>query len=174
MADFFYTLTFAGMALLIVVSTCMVLLVRNVLHSAVALFFSLIGVAALYVLLGADFLAAIQLLIYAGGVLVLIIFGVFLTTRTYSAKVELTGRRFSRFLGILLATAVFALLSVGIYVTNWPKGQQPTFEPTVATLGDLFLSKYLLPFEVISILLLFALIGSVILVKKELPEGDAK
>ncbi len=169
MTEIAYTLSFSMLAGLTAISALLVLTLRNVLHSAVALFFALLGVAGLYVLLGADFLAAVQLLIYAGGILVLIIFGVFLTTRAYQVQLNFSERSLSKFWGATISMGVFALMAAGIHFVEWPMGT-PNFEPTVASLGDLLLSKYLLPFEIVSVLLLFAMIGAIILVRKEFKE----
>jgi len=159
--------TFAVLFALTAGSALCVIFLRNILHAAVAFFFCLTGVAGLYVLLGADFLAATQLLIYAGGVVVLIIFGVFLTTRVYDVKLELSGRMIPKVWGFLLAAGVFVLQCLLISRTEWPTGA-PVYEATTRPIGQLFLTKYLLPFEFISVVLLFAMIGAAVLVRKEM------
>jgi len=126
-------------------------------------------VAGLYILIGADFLGITQLVVYAGGILVLIIFGVFMTARIYETKVELPGRRLPTVLGLGVAVGLFGVIWSVIAKTDWPQ-KAIEYKPTAAGLGDLFLTKYLLPFELISILLLFAMIGSVLLVRKEIEE----
>ncbi len=171
MSGTLFNLVFAFFALLTVASAAFVVALRNLLHAAVALFFCLTGVAALYILLGADFLGVAQLMIYAGGILVLIIFGVFLTARIYEQpRLEVSERKLPILAGIGIGAAVFALIAVVIGRTSWVV-RTPTYDPTTRELGNLFLTRYLLAFELISILLLFALVGAAILVRKELEGG---
>ena len=169
MSELIYDGVFAAFAGLTVVSALLVVLLRNLLHAAVSLFFCLTGVAALYVLLSADFLAVTQLLVYAGGILVLIIFGVFLTARIYEMKFELQGERAHLAVGGLIALSVFGLIAKVVSSTPWNLKETITHQPSARALGTFFLTKYLLPFELISILLLFVMVGAVLLVRKELP-----
>lgn len=169
MSEVFYNLAFMAFAGLTAASALMVVFLRNLLHAAVALFFCLCGVAALYILLGADYLGVAQLLIYAGGILVLLIFGIFLTSRIYDAKSEFEERKNFWLQGLGIAVLVFGVSSMVISKTPWPS-KEPVHSATTAGIGELFLTKYLLPFELISVLLLLAMIGAVILVRKELKE----
>ena len=171
MSEALLNLTFLAFAGLTALSALLVFLLRNLLHAAVALFFCLTGVAVLYIFLGADFLGAAQLVIYAGGVLVLIIFGIFLTAKIYPARPEFSQRRLHWIFGGLIGAAVFALSVMVITGTDWPL-KKAVYSPTTHELGRLFLTKYLLPFELISILLLFVMIGAVILVRKEMGDKE--
>ncbi len=141
---------------------------KNLLRSAFALFFVLFGVAGLYVLLGGDFIAIVQILVYAGGVNVLLIFGTMLTSDVSNpAESNLS------FQGILTALAAigFFILVYGIISsTNWGVITPAPMESTTRNLGILLLQDYVLPFEVISFLLLSAMIGALVLVIK----GDQK
>lgn len=166
MSETLFNLTFLFFSGLTAISALFVVLLRNLLHAAVALFFCLTGVAALYILLGADFLGVTQLLIYAGGILVLLIFGIFLTARIYDTKVELGGKGPPWYVGLAVAAAIFGVVWVVITRAQFPS-KVPVHLPTTQGLGELFLTKYLLPFELVSVLLLFAMIGAVILVRKE-------
>ncbi|MFH1018402.1 MAG: NADH-quinone oxidoreductase subunit J [Pseudomonadota bacterium] len=168
MSELLANLVFGFFGLLTAGSAVLVVALRNLLHAAVALFFCLSGVAGLYILLGADFLGVVQLLIYAGGILVLIIFGVFLTARIYEGtRLEVSSRRLPVLAGLGIGAAVFALIALVIRKSHWAVGT-PTYDPTTKELGNLFLTRYLLAFELISVLLLFALVGAAILVRKEL------
>ena len=169
MGEFFHQLTFTLFAFITVASALGVLFFNNLLHAAVSLFFSLAGVAALYMTMGADFLGVAQLLVYAGGILVLLIFGIFLTSRMNQAPVELRDRKSYWLAGAFVAVGTLMSLSGVIASKAWVQ-KDLTYEPTAAGLGDLFLSKYLLPFELISLLLLFAMVGAVMLVKKEVED----
>ena len=163
-ADWFFYV-FAALTL---VPACVVVFSRNLLYSAFSLLFTLSGVAALYALLGADFLAITQVLVYVGGILILILFGVMFTQRVYDLKAE--AMSFNRLRSGLMGIVVFVTLwSVG-HSVPWPAQPTQPPRPTSATLGNLLLSKYLLPFEVISVLLLVVLIGAVIVGKKEVEE----
>lgn len=143
---------------------CVVAFSRNLLRTAFALFFVLFGVAGMYVLLGGDFLAIVQIMVYAGGVNVLLIFGTMLT-----ADVSNPMRSNLSFQGTLTVAACLAflvLLLVIIHSTQWPQAVPGEMTPTTKALGMLLLKEYVLPFEVISFLLLAAIISSLVLVKK--------
>lgn len=163
-ADFCFYL-FAAITL---VPACIVVFSKNLLYAAFSLLFTLSGVAALYALLGADFLAITQILVYVGGILILILFGVMFTQKVYDLKAE--AMSFKRRRAVLLGIVVFATLwGVGRSVP-WPAEPERALEPTSAGIGDLLLSRYLLPFEIISVLLLVVLVGAVLVGKKEVEE----
>jgi NADH:ubiquinone oxidoreductase subunit 6 (subunit J) len=164
-----YDWAFLFFSALTAVTALLVVVLKNLLHAAVALFFCLTGIAVLYVLLGADFLGMTQLLIYAGGILVLLIFGIFLTAKIYDTKIDLSGKGPPWYVGVGVAALVFGVIWTVILKADFPS-KEPTQLPTTKALGELFLTKYLLPFELVSILLLFAMIGAVILVRKEVKE----
>jgi NADH-quinone oxidoreductase subunit J len=137
---------------------------RNLIHSAFALLFTFFGVAALYVLLGADFLAAAQMVIYVGGILVLLIFGVMLTHKLYD--MSLKSETYQFWPGLVLVTVVFLTL-VGVMLrTTWHGQGAGPMNPTTAGIGELFMKEYILPFELASIFLLIALIGAAMIVRR--------
>ena len=149
-------------------SAAMVAFSRNIIHSAFSLLGTFAGVAAIYVFLGADFVAGVQVLIYVGGILVLILFAVMLTHRI--TDVQITNRSVGR-IPALVAVGIFVFLLVQtIRETPWQKAKEIVYAPTTAKIGDLFLENYLLPFELASLVLLAALIGAVFLSRKELKE----
>ncbi|MBD2751836.1 NADH-quinone oxidoreductase subunit J family protein [Spirosoma validum] len=150
-----------------------VLLTRNVLYAAFFLLLTLLGVAGLFVLASADFLAIAQIMIYVGGVLVLVIFGIMLTHKaevpanTNSqqpnrvASLNRSGARSGLFWGILLAgslcTALFSLLiRANFALLNQPVGWQST----INTIGKQLMTEYVVPFEIAGILLLASLVGA--------------
>jgi NADH-quinone oxidoreductase subunit J len=151
-------------AVITVASAAVVVLARSLIYSAFALLFTFFGVAGLYLLLGADFLAATQLLIYVGGILVLLLFGVMLTHKIYDLdlKTEVT----QMLPGSIIALGVFVLLVSGAVQTQWAIGAGRPPAPTTKEIGRLFLSQYLLPFEAASILLLVALMGAAMIVRR--------
>ena len=145
-------------------SAAVVVLARSLIYSAFALLFTFFGVAGLYVLLGADFLAATQLLIYVGGILVLLLFGVMLTHKIYELDLRSEVTQFLP--GAIIGGGTLAILVATMYRTNWKIGPGRLPEPTTAEIGRQFLGPYLLPFEMASILLLVALIGAAMIVRR--------
>lgn len=136
---------------------------RNIVNSAYALFFTLLGLAGIYILLGADFLAVTQVVVYVGGILVLLLFGVLLTNR----RVEdlLSSGKSPYALGILAGVAVFTIITGIFQRAHWPEALRPLPEATTRPLGYMLLQNYLLPFEFASITLLAALIGAAYIVR---------
>jgi len=151
-------------AALTVLSASVVVFSRSLIYSAFSLLFTFFGVAALYVFLGADFLAATQVVIYVGGILVLLLFGVMLTHKIYS--LNLRTETFQFFPGLLVMAAVLLTLVGVITRTEWHKGAERQLAPTTAQIGELFMRDYVLPFEVASIFLLIALIGAAMIVRR--------
>jgi NAD(P)H-quinone oxidoreductase subunit 6 len=160
------SVVFYLIALVVVASAAMVAFSRNIIYSAFSLLGTFAGVAGIYVFLGADFVAAVQLLIYVGGILVLILFAVMLTHRI--TDVQITNRAAGRLPGLIIVGILLVLLVQTIRETPWAKVKEVVYAPTSAKIGDLFLQSYLLPFELASIVLLAALIGSVVLARKEI------
>jgi NADH-quinone oxidoreductase subunit J len=156
---------FAGIALLTVVSAAWVAFSRNIVHSAFALLGTFFGVAGLYVFLSADFLAVVQALVYVGGILVLILFAVMLTGKIGDVKVS--NRSAGVLPGLLLLVLLLGLLGALVLATPWQVAGPAEAVPTTAAMGNALLSEYVLPFEVISVLLIAALVGAVTLVRKE-------
>lgn len=158
---------FLGLVVIIATSAIWVVVSPNLVHSATSLLVTLFGIAGLYVFLYADFLAATQVVIYVGGILVLIIFGVMLTNKIDKPVIESISS--NKIIGVLISSFIFTILSIIVIQTNWPIIADNAKEgpPTVELIGKLILGKYLLPFELISILLLSALVGSALLARKK-------
>ena len=162
------TAVFYLVVLITIGSALMVALSRNIIYSAFSLLGTFAGVAGLYVFLGADFVAAVQVLIYVGGILILILFAVMLTRRI--TDVEITNRAAGRIPAVIIIGLLIYLLVEAIRETPWVKAKEVVYEPTTAKIGDLFLENYLLPFELASLVLLAAMIGAVVLSRKEIKE----
>jgi NADH-quinone oxidoreductase subunit J len=150
-------------AIITVVSAAIVVFVSNILRAVFALLFTLFGVAVLFLFLHADFLAATQVLIYVGGVLVLLLFGIMLTQQMVEVDIR-SGR--IQFVPTLIGMGIlFAFLLFLIFQAPWqvhtPQQATPFGTGTTSGIGILLMTEWLLPFEVASILLLAALIGSV-------------
>ena len=147
-----------------VLSAAVVVLARSLIYSAFALLFTFFGVAGLYVLLGADFLAATQLLIYVGGILVLLLFGVMLTHKLYDLDLRSEVTQFLA--GIIVASGLFVIVIFVAVRTQWATGPGRPPSVTTAEVGRLFMGQCLLPFEAASILLLVALMGAAMIVRR--------
>ena len=139
---------------------------RNILYSAVGLLICLIGAGALYVFLSADFLAVTQLLVYIGGVLVLVLFAVMLTNRIGDVNVSNVSLGTAGGVALLCATAP-VLLFVAI-ATPWPSQAAAELAPTTRLIGNELLTRWLLPFEIASLVLLATLVGAIVIARKEL------
>jgi len=162
------TAVFYLVALLTIVSAGMVAFSRNIIYSAFSLLGTFMGVAGLYIFLGADFVAAVQLLIYVGGILVLILFAVMLTHRI--TDVAITNRAAGRIPALIVTGGLVYMLIQTVKTTPWIKAKEVVFAATTAKIGDAFLYEYLLPFELASLVLLAAMIGAVVLSRKEIKE----
>ncbi len=141
----------------------------NIVRMALCLLLTLGGVAVLYFLMAASFLGVIQLVVYAGGTLIVIVFGVMLTSRAYGPKLRV--RAWETLLAAVVGVALFAGLTTLLLSAAWPPAQ-PAAEPTtVAQLGEALLSTYLVPFEVASVLLLAVMIGAAYLAQPAVTAG---
>lgn len=140
-----------------------VVLSRNIVRTAVFLLFTLAAVAGLYFLLDAEFLAAVQLVVYAGGTLVLIIFGVMLTSKSPRIRYEPKPAEVAT---AIVVAAVAGVALVMAIVKQFPgDSAAPERHPSIAELGLVLLGDYLVPFELVSVLLLVVMIGAAYLAK---------
>lgn len=136
---------------------------RNIVRTAVWLLLTLLGVGALYFLLQAEFLAAVQLVVYAGGTLVLIVFGVMLTSKSPFSRFEPTRKEV--IIASVLGGLIFAALCVGILVSKLPAQSSESGLYPMLALGQALLGDYLIPFELASVVLLVVMIGAAYLAK---------
>jgi len=139
---------------------------RSIIYSAFALMGTLLGVAAIFVLLGADFLGVVQLLVYVGGILVLTLFAVMLTHRI--SDVNVSNRAVGRLPAAILVGLAFAWMLRVSGRATWVVREPGPAMPTTYGIGHVFLTDYVLPFEVASLVLLAALIGAIVMSRKEL------
>ena len=158
-------LAFYVFAAISLASAIGVVVSTNIVRTAVCLLGTLGGVAGLYFLLEANLLAAIQLIVYAGGTLILIIFGVMLTSKSPYMKFSATRSQ------VGWAAAVCGLLFVGLCTlvarADWTGGKALASGVTVKEIGNLLLTDYLVPFEAASVLLLVVMIGAAYLARPE-------
>jgi len=152
-------------ALMSAVSAIAVVVSRNIVRTAVALLFTLVGVGGLYFLLHAEFLAAVQLVVYAGGTLILIIFGVMLTSKSPFSRYEpkLAEVVIAISLGLVMLTALVAAILRADF--GRPRQLAEPLAYPVDKLGQALLGDFLIPFELASVLLLVVMIGAAYLAK---------
>ena len=160
-----YDIIFYIFAIVTLLSAGIVVFSKNIVYSAFSLLFTFSAVAGIYVLLNADFIAITQLLIYVGGIMILMLFGVMLTTN--AANVDLNTQTLKSLPATVVVAIISALLVSTMISTKWKTVESgEPIQTTVAGLGELLLTKYLLPFEIASIVLLVAIIGAAFLARR--------
>ncbi|MBI5883000.1 MAG: NADH-quinone oxidoreductase subunit J [Elusimicrobia bacterium] len=165
-------IAFYSMAGLAVVSALAVVTLRNTVHCALFLGLSLAGVAGIFGVLGADFLFASQILIYVGGIAVLMIFAVMLMGRASDLTLRQVNQEWLAALLVCAITAAGLLRGAKAYLGSVAAGAPA---PSTKPLGRLMLGDYVLPFELISLVLTAALLGAIFFTRKEtLPSGGGK
>jgi NADH-quinone oxidoreductase subunit J len=156
---------FVFLALATLIGAASVALSRNIFWSAMGLLSSLIGVGGMYVLLSADFVAVTQVLVYIGGVLVLIIFAVMLTSQIQDINVS--NRSMGMVGGYLVFFVTATLLCFVAIWTPWKLTSEPPVTETAAAIGNGLLGTWLLPFEIASVVLVATLVGAIVIARKE-------
>jgi len=165
MQDLFFYL-FAALTLL-----CAFLVVanpfsRSPVTSAMFLVLTIGSMAGLFVLLHGFFLAAVQVLVYAGAVMVLFLFVIMLLDLKEEGRRKI--KTFGAVAGVISVGALGALAAQAILDSGMGAGRQPQIEGSTEALGRLLFTRYLLPFEIVSVLLLVAVVGVILLSKKDL------
>jgi len=160
-----YDLIFYLFAAITVLSAFFVVTNRNIVYSAFFLLFTFFGVAGIYVLLGADFVAIAQLIVYVGGILILLLFGVMLTNKITNVEIKTgTINVYPAVIGVgLLTGSMFAAL----ITSNWKTFPTEAPLPTTTALGTMLLQQYALIFELLGIILLIALIGAASIARRD-------
>jgi len=164
-ADVFYGLAFYVLAAFTLVGALGMVGSTNMVRSALWLVLGLGGVATLYLLLSADFLAIVQLLVYVGAIMVLMLFAIMLTP----GQIDLPAlaARGQRGLAAAFAVAFFVISGLVMITTPWKWAAQPFDGTTTAIIGRQLLSTFVLPFEIVSVLLTAAMIGALIIAQEE-------
>jgi NADH-quinone oxidoreductase subunit J len=159
---------FLALAAVGLLSALMVITRRNPVHSALYLIVTFFSVAGVYVVLGAEFLAAVQVLVYAGGIMVLFLFVIMLVESPDSERKSSVHKGHAAFAAGLTMLVVFLL---GYHITSagtiasGPDLASPAAGGNLETVAGLLFRYYLLPFEVVSILLLVAMVGAIVLAR---------
>lgn len=158
-------ITFWLITVVVLVSACVAALSRNIVQAAFALFFCLIGIAGYYVLLGSAFLAVTQIIIYVGGILVLLMFGILLTNRPLQRDIPYSPGLYA--LVCLAGLLLLAVIECVIGMVPWRQVVNLAVPASdVRPIGTMILTKYLLAFELAGVTLLLCLIGAAYLVRR--------
>jgi len=152
---------FAAVSLVTLGAALAVVTNKNILHSAFYLVLAFVGVASIYVMLEAPFIAVVQVLVYIGAIAILIVFAIMLTRRIMSKDLE--QRNAQWIWSALGALILFGVLGWIVYSANWPVVQGTVPDEPIVLLGQELLTTYVVPFEIASVLLLAALVGSIII-----------
>jgi NADH-quinone oxidoreductase subunit J len=161
---------FYAIAAVMVASALVVVTSRNVVHAALALIVVFAGVAAQFILLGAEFVSVTQVLVYIGAIMVLMLFGIMLTRARIGRDVDATNEHW--WAGVLTALLLVGVMGYAL-VDAWgddplPADREITLDGSnTAAVSDSVFSQYLIPFEVVSVLLLAALVGAIVIARKD-------
>ena len=165
MTEAIATIAFWVFAITTVVGALGVVLAKRVFHSAMFLVVALGSTAAIYVLLSADFLATVQVLVYTGAIVILVLFAIMLTPQSVELPAFAPGGQ--QVGGAVVALALLALVIAAIRTGPWPLAAQPLDQPTSFAIGQGFLTTFLFPFELASLVLLVAMIGAILLARED-------
>jgi NADH-quinone oxidoreductase subunit J len=160
---------FLFFATVAVVSACGVVLFKNPVHSAVSLMVCFVQIAAVYILLHSPLLAAVQVFVYVGAIMVLFIF-VIMMFEIHQATLEgfMPGSKYIAFaFSVVLGLSMLGLIFSSPLLSQLPLPTPSLTEDSVRELGMAMFTRYLLPFEVVSIVLLVALVGAIFMTHKE-------
>ncbi len=153
-----YNIFFYLFALITLASAFFVVSAKNVVHSGFYLLFTFFGVSGLYVLLGADFIAVTQIMVYIGGILILLLFGIMITNKITNIEIK-SGS--VNIVPAIIGVGIFSGALVSILTrTNWNETKKVIPETTINSLGKILITDYILVFELLAILLLVVLIGA--------------
>lgn len=166
----FYQGTFWFLSIVTVGASIAVAFSRDLARAIFMLLFALGGIAGFYAWLGADFLFAVQLLVYVGGILVILIFAMMVSQRFPIEEEEPNLNK--DMAGLIISMVIFSGLAIVAFGTNWPEISEIEFEPTTAMLGEPLLTTYLLPFEVAGVILLVALVAATLLTRSDKEEQE--
>jgi NADH-quinone oxidoreductase subunit J len=148
----------------IIISAMMVVTLKDIFHCALMLILCLFSVAGVYVILGADFIAAVQVLLYVGAVSVLLIFAIMLTARVSGIGIKQQNEQVS--MAVVTTVVFIGICLYGLGRTIWNLKTDIVPDNSVMALGKLLLTSFVIPFEIVSLVLLAALIGAVVIARR--------
>ncbi len=156
---------FWALAALLVVSAFAVVALPRIVHAALSLVLVFLAIAGIYILLQAEFLAAVQIIIYVGAVTVLVLFAIMLTNRSYAPDSNPPNSQWA--IAGVVAVAVLGMLLLVIGSAGFPTTPQvPLTGDSTITIGRAILNEYFLPFEIAAMLLLGAMIGAIVIARE--------
>jgi NADH-quinone oxidoreductase subunit J len=156
---------FWGLAFVLLASSLAVVLSRNLFHSVLYLAVALVATAGIFLLLEAEFLAAVQIFLYAGGVVTIVVFAIMLTERLVGERIAQTSRQLGR--GVFVSGMVLAATLVFLIRADLPRSRPSMPSDLTETIGRNLLTRYLLPFELLAVLFLATLLGALYFARKE-------
>jgi len=158
-------IAFGFIAASVIIGALRVVTTGNVVHAALWLVMVLAGVGASFLLVGAEFVGVTQILVYIGAIIVLFLFGIMLTRAPIGREVQLTNRNWA--IGVVVALAIAGVLGYALIDAFGTDKLPDESRQFTATVSDTLFQQYLIPFEVVSVLLLAALVGAIVLARKE-------
>ena len=159
------TIGFWSLAVVLVGSALAVVLSKNLFHSVLWLALALTGTAGVFLLLEAEFLAAVQLLLYAGGIVTIVVFAIVVTERLVGERITQTSRRITA--GAVTSLALIALVVNAISRQPLLTAREPLTTDLTRTIGEGVLTRFVLPFELLGVLMLAAMLGAVYFARPE-------
>lgn len=160
----FYDFSFWIISIVVLLSALGVVMLNNIIHSALSLVVTFIGVAGLYLLLEAEFLAAVQILVYGGAISIIIVFAIMLIQREEMHETNLFSKL--KIPGALVALGFTGVVAWLIFNTKWAVSQATEGLVDVGSLAELMLGDYVIPFEIAAILLLVAMVGAIVIARE--------
>lgn len=167
-------IAFFLLSLTAIIGGILMLNLTKVMHMMLALVFTFLSIAGLYFLLSAEFVGVAQILIYSGAITIIMIFGIMLTKHDAENESSFIFRKWLIFFAVVVFGGVMYFAVNNIDFTNRSvQGSVPLHEQNTLQIGTLLYSKYVIPFELTSVILLVALVGAIVLAKKDEKEGDS-
>ena len=151
-------IAFGALAAVLLASSLAVVLTKNLFHSVLYLALSLTATAGLFLALDAEFLAAVQLLLYAGGVVTIAVFAIVVTERLVGDRITQTSRYLAS--GAIVAVALFVAVGATVGGVPLPGAPPPMPGDVTRAIGEALLTRFVLPFELLGVLFLAALLGA--------------
>ena len=152
-------IAFGALAAILLASALAVVLTKNLFHSVLYLALSLTATAGLFLTLNAEFLAAVQLLLYAGGVITIVVFAIVVTERLVGERITQTSRYLVN--GFLVAAAMLVAVTAIVRSVPLPDQLPPLPGDITRAIGQAVLTRFVLPFELLAVLFLAALLGAI-------------
>ncbi|WP_459501983.1 NADH-quinone oxidoreductase subunit J [Bacillus sp. C1] len=167
-------IAFFLLSLTAIIGGILMLNLTKVMHMMLALVFTFLSIAGLYFLLSAEFVGVAQILIYSGAITIIMIFGIMLTKHDAENDSKFSFRKLLVFFAVVVFGGVmyFAVNNID-FANRSIEGSVPLHEQNTLQIGTLLYSKYVIPFELTSVILLVALVGAIVLAKKDEKEGDS-